>query len=173
MGLLNSILKIFVGNKAIKDLSKIYPIVDKINSFYSSYNSLSDDDLRDKTNEFKKRIFNESNDLIQEIKQNELEIQKTEDLNQKEILYQKIDKFENTLQQKISKTLDEILPEAFAVVKETCRRFLNNKEIEVEATEYDRILSQENDFIRLKDNKAIWTNSWDAAGKPIIWDMVA
>ena len=144
----------------------------KINSFYSSYNSLSDDDLRDKTNEFKKRIFNESNDLIQEIKQNELEIQKTEDLNQKEILYQKIDKFENTLQQKISKTLDEILPEAFAVVKETCRRFLNNKEIEVEATEYDRILSQENDFIRLKDNKAIWTNSWDAAGKPIIWDMV-
>ena len=172
MGLLNSILKIFVGNKAKKDLSKIYPIVDKINSFYSSYNSLSDDDLRDKTNEFKKRIFNESNDLIQEIKQNELEIQKTEDLNQKEILYQKIDKFENTLQQKISKTLDEILPEAFAVVKETCRRFLNNKEIEVEATEYDRILSQENDFIRLKDNKAIWTNSWDAAGKPIIWDMV-
>ena len=98
MGLLNSILKIFVGNKAKKDLSKIYPIVDKINSFYSSYNSLSDDDLRDKTNEFKKRIFNESNDLIQEIKQNELEIQKTEDLNQKEILYQKIDKFENTLQ---------------------------------------------------------------------------
>ena len=107
MGLLNSILKIFVGNKAKKDLSKIYPIVNQINSFYKSYNSMSNDNLRDKTNEFKERIVNQTNDLKQEIKNIEIEIQKTDDLNQKEILYQKIDEIENTLQQKISTTLDK------------------------------------------------------------------
>ena len=107
MGLLNSILKIFVGNKAKKDLSKIYPIVDQINSFYKSYNLMSNDDLRDKTNEFKERIFNQTNDLSKEIKEVELEIQKTEDLNQKEILYQKIDEIENTLQKKTSNTMDD------------------------------------------------------------------
>ena len=172
MGLLNSILKIFVGNKAKKDLSKIYPIVNQINSFYKSYNSMSNDNLRDKTNEFKERIINQTNDLKQEIKNIEIEIQKTDDLNQKEILYQKIDEIENTLQQKISTTLDKILPEAFALVKETCRRFLNHSEIQVKATEFDRILSQNNDFIQLKEDNAIWSNSWDAAGKPIVWDMV-
>ena len=102
----------------------------------------------------------------------EIEIQKTDDLNQKEILYQKIDEIENTLQQIISSTLDKILPEAFAIVKETCRRFLNYSEIQVKATEFDRILSQNNDFIQLKENNANWSNSWDAAGKSIVWDMV-
>lgn len=172
MGLLNSILKIFVGNKAKKDLSKIYPIVNQINSFYKSYNSMSNDNLRDKTNEFKERIINQTNDLKQEIKNIQIEIQKTDDLNQKESLYQKIDEIENTLQEKTSNTLDKILPEAFALVKETCRRFLNNSEIQVKATEFDRILSQNNDFIQLKEDNAIWSNSWDAAGKPIVWDMV-
>ena len=172
MGLLNSILKIFVGNKAKKDLSKIYPIVNQINSFYKSYNSMSNDNLRDKTNEFKERIINQTNDLKQEIKNIQIEIQKTDDLNQKESLYQKIDEIENTLQEKISTTLDKILPEAFALVKETCRRFLNHSEIQVKATEFDRILSQNNDFIQLKEDNAIWSNSWDAAGKAIVWDMV-
>ena len=74
--------------------------------------------------------------------------------------------------EKTNNILDQILPEAFAVVKETCRRFYNSSKIEVSTTEYDRILSQEKNYVNIIDNKTIWSNEWDAAGKPIKWDMI-
>ena len=126
MSLLNSVLKVFVGDKTKKDLAKILPLVDQINSHFNSYKDLSNDELRDKTLSFKNKLstdLKEVNDQIQEIKS---EIEKTEDIDQKENLYQKVDNLTTESENIIAQTLEEILPEAFAVVKETARRFVEN-----------------------------------------------
>ena len=172
MSLLNSVLKVFVGDKTKKDLAKILPLVDQINSHFNSYKDLSNDELRDKTLSFKNKLstdLKEVNDQIQEIKS---EIEKTEDIDQKENLYQKVDNLTTESENIIAQTLEEILPEAFAVVKETARRFVENTTISVSASEFDRQLSQDKSYVNLKGDHAIWSNAWDAAGKPIVWDMI-
>ena len=172
MSLLNSVLKVFVGDKTKKDLAKILPLVDQINSNFNSYKDLSNDELRDKTLSFKNKLstdLKEVNDQIQEIKS---EIEKTEDIDQKENLYQKVDNLTTESENIIAQTLEEILPEAFAVVKETAKRFVENSTISVSASEFDRQLSQDKSYVNLKGDHAIWSNAWDAAGKPIIWDMI-
>ena len=172
MSLLNSVLKVFVGDKTKKDLAKILPLVDQINSHFNSYKDLSNDELRDKTLSFKNKLstdLKEVNDQIQEIKS---EIEKTEDIDQKENLYQKVDNLTTESENIIAQTLEEILPEAFAVVKETARRFVENTSISVSASEFDRQLSQDKSYVNLKSDHAIWSNAWDAAGKPIVWDMI-
>ena len=116
MSLLNSVLKVFVGDKTKKDLAKILPLVDQINSRFNSYKDLSNDELRDKTLSFKNKVstdLKEVNDQIQEIKS---EIEKTEDIDQKENLYQKVDNLTTESDNILAQTLKEILPEAFAVV---------------------------------------------------------
>ena len=172
MSLLNSVLKVFVGDKTKKDLAKILPLVDQINSHFNSYKDLSNDELRDKTLSFKNKLstdLKEVNDQIQEIKS---EIEKTEDIDQKENLYQKVDNLTTESENIIAQSLEEILPEAFAVVKETARRFVENTTISVSASEFDRQLSQDKSYVNLKGDHAIWSNAWDAAGKPIVWDMI-
>ena len=172
MSLLNSVLKVFVGDKTKKDLAKILPLVDQINSHYNSYKDISNDELRDKTLTFKNKIssdLKEVNDQIQNIKS---EIEKTEDINQKENLYQKIDDLTIESEKIITQTLEAILPEAFAVVKETARRFVENSTLCVTANEFDRKLSQDKGYVNLKGDDALWSNAWDAAGKPIVWDMI-
>ena len=172
MSLLNSVLKVFVGDKTKKDLAKILPLVDQINSHYNSYKDISNDELRDKTLTFKNKIssdLKEVNDQIQNIKS---EIEKTEDIDQKENLYQKIDDLTIESEKIITQTLEAILPEAFAVVKETARRFVENSTLCVTANEFDRKLSQDKGYVNLKGDDALWSNAWDAAGKPIVWDMI-
>lgn len=172
MSLLNSVLKVFVGDKTKKDLAKILPLVDQINSHYNSYKDISNDELRDKTLTFKNKIssdLKEVNDQIQKIKS---EIEKTEDIDQKENLYQKIDDLTIESEKIITQTLEAILPEAFAVVKETARRFVENSTLSVTANEFDRKLSQDKGYVNLKGDDALWSNAWDAAGKPIVWDMI-
>ncbi len=172
MSLLNSVLKVFVGDKTKKDLAKILPLVDQINSHYNSYKDISNDELRDKTLTFKNKIssdLKEVNDQIQNIKS---EIEKTEDIDQKENLYQKIDDLTIESEKIITQTLEAILPEAFAVVKETARRFVENSTLSVTANEFDRKLSQDKGYVNLKGDDALWSNAWDAAGKPIVWDMI-
>ena len=172
MGLLNSIIKTFVGDKTKKDLKQISPLVDKINKYQKNLESLNHDKLRKKTEEFKSRLFEKNKMLFEKVDLLKKEVETTDDIDEKENLYKEIDKLNEDIQEKTDIFLNEILPEAFAVIKETARRFVNNSEIKVKATTYDRQLSQSKSYVNLTNDFSIWSNSWDAAGKPITWDMV-
>ena len=172
MSFLNSILKTFVGDKTKKDLSQITPLVAEINSHQKNLESLSHDELRYKTIIFKEEIAEERKSFDLNILKLLEEVKLTSNIDLKESLYQQIDSQEEEAQNAVEEVLNKILPEAFAVVKETARRFVENKSIEVTASEYDRELSQQKKYIELKGDKAFWANSWDAAGKPITWDMI-
>ena len=172
MSFLNSILKTFVGDKTKKDLSQITPLVAEINSHQKNLETLSHDELRQKTMIFKEEIAEERKSFDLTILKLLEEVKLTSDIDLKESLYQQIDSQEEEAQNAVEEVLNKILPEAFAVVKETARRFVENTSIEVTASEYDRELSQQKEYIDLKGDKAFWANSWDAAGKPITWDMI-
>lgn len=171
MSIINSVLKVFVGDKKKKDLKVLQPIVEKVNSFYTQISDLSLDQLRDKTNQFKAQI-NEArkpfNDKIEALNANLVDA----DIDQKEVIYKEIDQLTDDAYEASEEVLKNIMPETFAVVKETAKRFFENSTLTVSATPFDRELSASNDFVSLDGEKAIWKNNWDATGKPVIWDMV-
>ncbi|MEC9108614.1 MAG: preprotein translocase subunit SecA [Bacteroidota bacterium] len=172
MSFLNSILKLFIGDKAKKDVKSILPIVKEIKSLEKEISKLSNDELRNQTKKFKLEIeesISETKNKIDELKES---VEKTNDFDKKEELYAQIDKNEEECYKITEETLNKILPKAFAVVKETAKRFFDNKEIIVKATEFDREISGEKEYVTLNKENAVWKNSWDAAGKPIIWDMI-
>ncbi|WP_420553128.1 preprotein translocase subunit SecA [Tenacibaculum aiptasiae] len=171
MSVLNSILKLFVGDKQQKDLKSLQPIVEKVRSFESSLNNLSNDDLRAKTIEFKSKIKEATksfNDSIATLEEEAL----NSDIDRQEEIYAEIDKLRDEAYEASEAVLLDIMPEAFALVKETARRFTKNEELEVTATAFDRELSATRDHVSLEDDKAYWANSWDAAGKEVTWDMI-
>lgn len=172
MNLVNSILKLFVGDKAKQDLKQVTPIVEKINAFYKEYEALSHDQLRAKTQEFKERIAKARAEFEQKIQQLKAQAETIEDVDKKEDLYTEIDHLTQQAYQAGERVLNEILPEAFAVMKQTAYRFANNPTLEVQASPYDIELSGQKDYVTVEDSKATWKNAWDAAGKPIVWDMV-
>ncbi|MFZ8960505.1 MAG: preprotein translocase subunit SecA [Flavobacteriaceae bacterium] len=172
MSILNSILKIFVGDKTKKDLSTIIPLVSEINSHQQHFETISNDALREKTAYFKQRLAEARKEYDTTIEKLRTEAKSTSDLDQKESIYQQLDQQEEAAHQAEEAILNQILPEAFAVVKETARRFVQNTSIEVTASAYDRELSQTKSYVALKGEQALWNNSWDAAGKPITWDMI-
>ena len=171
MSVLNSILKLFVGDKQQKDLKSLQPIVEKVKSFENSLNDLSNDDLRAKTIEFKSKIKDATKSFTDKIIVLEEEVL-TANIDRQEDIYTEIDKLKDDSYQASEAVLLDIMPEAFAVVKETAKRFTKNKEIEVTATAFDRELSATREHVTLEDNKALWANSWDAAGKEVTWDMI-
>ena len=171
MSILNSVIKLFVGDKQEKDLKILQPIVEDVNKFEAAFSKLSHDELRAKTIEFKARIKTSTKEFDDKIFALEEEAVKA-DIDRKEDIYGEIDVLKDEVYKVSEETLGQIMPEAFAVVKETAKRFVENEEIEVTATSFDRELSGERDHILLKGDKAFWLNSWDAAGKPVIWDMV-
>ena len=172
MGILDKVLKVFVGDKSKQDVSAIKPIVDKIKTFESALEALSHDELRAKTVEFKAKIAEARLPLLE--RQNELlaKAEVTEDIDEREDIYISADKIEDEIYEVTEDVLNDILPEAFAVVKETAKRFVNNTEIPVTANAFDREVSGAKDYVTLDGDNAVWTNSWDAAGKPITWDMI-
>ena len=172
MSFLNSVLKVFVGDKSKQDVKAITPIVDKIKSFEKAIESLSHDALRAKTAEFKMKIAEAIKPINQQIDNLLQEAENTEDIDRREDIYQDIDKLKDEAYTITEGVLNDILPEAFAVVKETAKRFANNTSITVTASPFDRELSGSKEYVTLDNDKAIWSNSWDAAGKPITWDMV-
>ncbi len=172
MGLLDNVLKIFVGDKSKQDVGAIKPIVEQIKSHEKALESLSIDSLREKTKEFKQRIAADLKDINDQKAALQTQAENEEDIDKREDIYAEIDKLTDQAYEVSEKTLADILPEAFAVVKETAKRFVNNTEIEVTATEYDRLLSGTKDYVTLDGDKAIWANSWDAAGKEVTWDMI-
>ena len=170
--MLGKILKLFVGDKSKKDLKLINPIIEKIHSFEKEMNGLSNDELRGQTLIFKKEIQNATSDIDLEIEKIKNEIDDVNDFDKKEELFNQIDKLNEDAYKISEETLNKILPKAFAVVKETAKRFVENKEIIVETNDYDLELSTTKDYIQIKNNKSYWKNTWDAAGKNIVWDMI-
>ena len=172
MSILNSILKVFLGDKSGKDLKKVSPLVDKINDHFIGLEKISNDALRDKTNIFKKKIFNNTSEIRNKIDDLNNKIVDEKSSVEKERMFSEVEALESELKEVKRNTLNEILPEAFAVVKETARRFVNNTEIIVNASDIDKELSSNKSYVKVKNEKAIWINSWDAAGKNVLWDMI-
>ena len=168
-----SVSKLF-GTKSDRDLKEIQPIVDKILAIYPSLSSLSNDALRAKTLEFKNRIADNTSVEREEIDRirKEIDTDFSIDIEEKEKLYVHIDELEKAITKKNEDILNEILPEAFAVVKETARRFTESPILEVTATQMDRDLAAKRSSIEIKGDKAYWKNSWVAAGNNVTWDMV-
>ena len=171
MSILNSVIKLFVGDKQQKDLKILQPVVDDVNKFETAFSKLSNDALRAKTTEFKTRIKTATKEFDDTVIALEEEAIKA-DIDRQEDIYVEIDTLKNEAYTVSEATLLDIMPEAFAVVKETAKRFVESTEIEVTATPFDRELSGERDHITLEGDKAFWANSWDAAGKPVTWDMI-
>ncbi len=171
MSILNSVIKLFVGDKQQKDLKILQPIVQKVQAFESSLAGLSNDELRNKTVEFKQKINDATKTFLDQIEQLEQEALEAE-IDRQEDIFTEIDKLKDEAYEASEVVLEEIMPEAFAVVKETAKRFVENQEIEVTATPFDRELSGVHEHVSLEGDKAYWQNSWDAAGKPVVWDMI-
>jgi preprotein translocase subunit SecA len=171
MSLLNSVIKVFVGDKQQKDLKLLQPIVEKTNSFAAAIGNLSNDELRAKSDEFRAKIKEATNSFETKITELEQEALSA-DIDRQEAIYTEIDTLKDQTYEASEAVLQEIMPEAFAVIKETAKRFTNNTEIEVTATSFDRELSAIRENVTLKGDKSFWSNSWDASGLKITWDMI-
>ncbi|CAM4363346.1 preprotein translocase subunit SecA [Zobellia nedashkovskayae] len=172
MSFLNSILKVFVGDKSEKDVKELQPLVAQIRSFEKQLEGISHDELREKTNTFKLKIAEDISEFTKKISELEEEVKASTDIDKNEDIYAEIDKLKEESYKVSEATLSELLPVAFAVVKETAKRFAQNKTIQVTASEYDRELSGSKDYVTLDGDSAIWKNSWNAAGKEVTWDMI-
>ena len=169
----SGLIKLFFGTKSEKDRKLIQPYVDKIKAIYPSIEQLSNDELRARSLALKNSIaeyISGEEKQIEELK-TQLEDLNTS-LNDKESISRQIDNLTEEIDRKIEEKLEEILPEAFAIVKDTARRFKENEEVTVTATDFDRQLAATKDFVRIEDDKAIYKNSWVAGGNTIKWDMV-
>ncbi|QRM87816.1 preprotein translocase subunit SecA [Lacinutrix sp. WUR7] len=172
MNFLDSVLKMFVGDKSKQDVKSITPLVNKIKTFEAALEALSHDELRAKTDFFKEKIAEARKPLQTKIDVLLEAAEKEEDIDKREDIYLEIDTIKDDVYKVTEDVLNDILPEAFAVVKETAKRFTNNTSIAVTANEFDRVISGEHDYVTLEGDQAIWANSWDAAGKAITWDMI-
>ncbi|MBF04704.1 MAG: preprotein translocase subunit SecA [Flavobacterium sp.] len=172
MSLINSILKAFVGDKSQKDVKAIQPLINKVKTFETALASLSHDELRAKTSEFKEKIKVARSEKDSKIEALKVEAENTTDIDKREDIYTEIDVLEKEAYEISENVLNELLPEAFAVLKETAKRFKDNTSITVSATAKDRELSATKPYITIEGDQANWANSWDAAGKAITWDMI-
>ena len=171
MALLDIIGKIF-GNKYDKDVKDIMPIVEQINKEFSELSTLSNDSLREKTQELKKQISDFTSEQRKEVEKLKIEAEKDISVDEKELLYDKIDSIEEGIITKIEEVLNTLLPTAFAIVKETARRFTENITLSVTASDFDKDLSATKDFVSIDGDQAIYQNSWKAAGNDNEWAMI-
>ncbi|MFT5582213.1 MAG: preprotein translocase subunit SecA, partial [Psychromonas sp.] len=171
--MIQNLLKTVFGDKSSKDQKKFQPYIDKCLEFESNISTLTDDELRGKTQEFKTTIKEATAELEKELA--ELKT-KSDDLTLpiqvKEKLYEDIDSYTTKIDDKIEEILEAILPEAFIVVKETANRWATNKQLVVDAQDFDRELAAKKDGITIEGDKAIWSNKWTAAGTDVEWNMV-
>lgn len=170
MGFNNFISKIF-GNKAKRDLKEINPYVNKIKEAYPLIERMSNDELRAKTKELESAIIDyiaEDQSKISDLKSSIPKL----DIEHRESVWNEIDKIEKEITSKLDKVLIDILPDAFSIVKETAKRFKENSEVVVTATQFDKDLAAKHDFVSIDGEKAIYKNRWMAGGNEIVWDMV-
>jgi preprotein translocase subunit SecA len=167
-------LKKLFGTKSEKDIKNLESKVEEINTIYQALQNISNDELRNKTNLLKIKIKDSvktQNQQISEIN-NRIDAEAEMDVNLKENLYKEIENIESEITVELEKALSNNLPEAFAILKETARRFKDKTELEVTASEYDKLLSKDHKNVEIKGDKAYYKNSWMAAGTEIKWDMV-
>ena len=167
----NEFLSSIFGNKATRDMKEIKPWVDKVKAAYPEIAALDNDALRAKTEELKAYIRNSAAEQRSKVEELKASIENTE-LEEREELFAQIDKLEKEILDIYEKALDEVLPAAFSIVKETAKRFSENEEITVTATEFDRHLAATKDFVRIEGDKAIYQNHWVAGGNDTVWNMV-
>src|SRR5574344_1206331 len=170
MGINDFLSKLF-GNKAQRDLKEIMPIVDKITAIYPSIAQLTNNELRARTEAIKQRLRDVVQNERDQIAALRAKIEETE-INEREKIYTEIDKLEKHITEKLEHTLDESLPEAFAIVKDTARRFKENETIVVTANDFDRDLAAKHDFVEIEGNQAVYHNEWVAGGNLLKWEMV-
>jgi preprotein translocase subunit SecA len=171
--MLSSLLKKIIGDKSVKDRKEYQPYIDKARSFQEQFKTISDDELRAKTIYFQNLVKENTLPLEQEVTELKLKAEeKNLSINEKESLYDKIDSMTKVIDEKIEETLTTILPEAFAVVVETARRWAENGQLTVKAQDFDRDLAAKKDGISIDGETAIWHNTWTAAGAQITWNMV-
>ena len=167
----NEVLSSIFGNKATRDMKEIKPWVDKVKAAYPEIAALDNDALRAKTEELKAYIRNSAAEQRSKVEELKASVENTE-LEEREELFAQIDKLEKEILDIYEKALDEVLPAAFSIVKETAKRFSENEEITVTATEFDRHLAATKDFVRIEGDKAIYQNHWVAGGNDTVWNMV-
>ena len=171
--MIQGLLKKIFGDKSAKDRKDYQPIIDQTIEFGSLFISLSDDELRAKTNYFQNLVKEGTQSLENEIQELNNEANNPETVVfDKEAIFEKIDKLTKAVDDKIEEILEGILPEAFAVIKETSRRWAENGQLTVTAQQFDKDLAAKKDGITIEDNKAIGHNKWTAAGAPVEWKMV-
>ena len=169
---LSDLLKKIFGSKSDRDMKQIKPILDKVLAAYDEIDKLSNDELRARTDEVRKRILEVEKPFEDRIEEIRAELDKDIPVEQKEDLASESDKLVKDEDEAIEKVLNEVLPEAFAIMKSTARRFKENPEVVVTATAFDGLLATNHDFVRVEGDKAIWQNHWLAGGNEITWDMV-
>ena len=172
MSFLSSILKSFLGDKNANDLKEVKKVVAKIKVVEPQIQQLTDDGLREKTLEFQEKIKSASANVTAQIEKIREDISKTENVDEKENLFNRVEILKKEAYELEEKVLTNILPEAFALVKETARRWVQNGEIRVKATDRDRELAMTKGFVSIDGDTAVWHNHWDAAGVKVQWDMV-
>ncbi|NLR64364.1 preprotein translocase subunit SecA [Chitinophaga varians] len=170
--MLGFLTKLFGGNKSDRDIKSVTPIVQQINDEYGKLQSLPIDDLRHKTREFRERIATHLAAIDKEIAEKKEAAEAVEDITEKDAIYQEIDTLKKDRDKQLEVVLKAILPEAFAVVKETARRLSTNPTLTVTATDMDRQLAVLKDYVTIDGDKASWKNSWKAAGNEVTWNMV-
>lgn len=169
----NDILKGLFGNKSDRDMKELMPIVAQVNDEWRKVKDMTNDELRAVAEEMKqevRRYISEEEEEIAALKR-KVEEEKPS-IEERENIYDRIDKLEEQIDKKVEEILTQLMPKAFAVMKDTARRFKENAEIVVTATQFDRDLAVNHDFVEIEDNKAVYFNSWIAGGNEVTWDMV-
>lgn len=167
-----SILKKVFGSKADRDIKQIRPVLNKVLEAYGPIDKLSNDELRAKTEELKARLRECEAPFEKRIAEIKAKLDEDIPVHEKESLATESDKLVKEEDAEIEKVLEEILPEAFAIMKSTARRFKENATIEVSANDFDRSLSINHDFVHIEGDKAVYQNHWIAGGNEVTWDMV-
>ena len=168
---INKIIGKLFGNKSTRDMKLIQPIVEQVKEAYKTIDQLNNDELRAKTKELQQKIQHSADDLKAKIEELKAKIEDTP-LEDRELIFNQIDKIEKEVLERYEVELNAALPEAFAIVKSTARRFAENPEIEVTANDFDRELATSHDFVRIEGDKAIYQNHWIAGGNDTQWNMV-
>ena len=165
---INKFLSKLFGNKSTRDMKLIQPWVEKVKAAYPAIQALDHNQLRAKTKELQEKVQTSANDLKEKIAELKTKVEQTP-IEDREVLFNQIDKLEKEVLDRYEVALNEILPDAFAIVKETARRFAENDEISVDATDFDRELAATHDFVRIEGDQAIYQNHWVAGGNDLKW----
>lgn len=171
MALVDIIKKVF-GTKSERDMKQVKPILEKVLAAYESIDKLSNDELRAKAEDLKRRIREVEEPFEKRIAEIKEQLESDIPVSQKESLATESDKLVKDEDAEIEKILNEILPDAFAIMKSTARRFAQNPIVEVTANDFDRNLSASHDFVKIEGDKALWQSHWMAGGNEVTWDMV-